>query len=110
MSKIIKGNSASGGKVQGRVRILQSAKDNHLLKEGEILVTIMTSLDFMSAIRKCSAIITNLGGLTCHAAIISRELGIPCIVGTKIATEVLKNGDLVEVDANADQGTIRILS
>ncbi|EKE10608.1 MAG: hypothetical protein ACD_15C00227G0001, partial [uncultured bacterium] len=62
---------------------------------------------FMSAIKKASAIITNEGGMTCHAAIISREFKIPCIVGTKIATQVLHDGDLVEVDA--DNGTVKII-
>lgn len=76
------------------------------LKRGEILVCGMTTPDYIPAMRKASAIITDEGGVTCHAAIISRELGIPCIVGTKIATQVLKDGDLVEVDANA--GIVRI--
>lgn len=105
--KIIKGTTASLGKVQGRVRILFKAGNSEKLKVGEVLVTFMTSPDFMPAIRKCCAIVTNLGGVTCHAAIISRELKIPCIVGTKIATKVLKDGDLVEVDAN--QGIIKVL-
>lgn len=98
--KVIKGTTASLGKVKGKVRILLKAGDCDQLKNGEILVTFMTSPDFMPAIRKCSAIVTNLGGVTSHAAIISRELKIPCIVGTKIATQVLKTGDLVEVNAN----------
>lgn len=106
--QIIKGNCASKGKVQGKVRILLSASENDKLQKGEILVTFMTSPDFMSAIRKCGAIVTNLGGVTSHAAIISRELGIPCIVGTKNATEVLKTGQIVEVDA--DKGEVKILS
>lgn len=103
--QIVKGNCASKGKTKGKVRILLSAKDNDKLQKGEILVTFMTSPDFMSAIRKCSAIVTNLGGVTSHAAIISRELGIPCIVGTKNATELLKTGDYVEV--YADDGIIQ---
>ena len=70
------------------------------MKDGEILVAPMTSPDYIVAMRKASAIVTDVGGLMSHAAIISRELGIPCIVGTKIATQVLKDGDLVEVDAN----------
>lgn len=98
--QIIKGNCASKGKVTGKVRILLNASENYKLEKGEVLVTFMTSPDFMSAVRRCSAIVTNLGGITSHAAIISRELGIPCIVGTKNATKVLKTGDRVEVDAN----------
>lgn len=106
-SQIIKGNCASRGKVTGKVRILLNASENDKLENGEVLVTFMTSPDFMSAVRRCSAIITNLGGITSHAAIISRELGIPCIVGTKNATEALKTGDMVEVDA--DKGEVKIL-
>jgi len=68
----------------------------------------MTSPDFMPVIKKCSAIVTNLGGITSHAAIISREFGIPCIVGTKNATEILNTGDMVEVDA--DKGIVRIIN
>lgn len=107
-TKIIHGSVASPGKTTGRVRVLYTSKDCYKLKQGEVLVTFMTSPDFMEAIRKASAIVTNLGGVTSHAAIISRELTIPCIVGTKIATQVLKTGDLVEVDAN--EGEIKILS
>lgn len=103
----IKGTVASQGKVKGKVRILFKAGESGELENGEVLVTFMTSPDFMPAIRKCSAIVTNLGGVTSHAAIISRELKIPCIVGTKIATQVLKTGDIVEIDAN--KGIVTIL-
>jgi len=67
----------------------------------------MTVPDFLPAMKKAKAIVTDEGGLTCHAAIVSRELSIPCIIGTRIATKVLKDGDLVEVDSN--EGKIRIL-
>lgn len=107
-SKTIVGKTASPGKVRGKVRILLSSKDCSKFKGEEVLVTFMTSPDFLPAMRKAKAIITNLGGVTSHAAIISRELGIPCIVGTKFATQVLKTGDLVEVDANA--GVVKILN
>jgi pyruvate,water dikinase len=60
----------------------------------------MTRPDYVPAMKKAAAIVTNEGGITCHAAIVSRELGIPCIIGTKIATEVFKDGDVVEVNAN----------
>lgn len=106
-SQVVKGNCASKGRVTGKVRVLLNASENDKLEKGEVLVTFMTSPDFMSAIRKSSAIVTNLGGITSHAAIISRELGIPCIVGTKNATEILKTGDMVDVDA--DKGEIKIL-
>lgn len=74
---------------------------------GRILVTTMTRPDFVPIMRKAKAIITDEGGITCHAAIISRELDIPCVIGTKIATKVLKDGDFVEVDAN--KGIVRII-
>lgn len=67
----------------------------------------MTSPDYILAMRLASGIITDVGGLMSHAAIVSRELGIPCIVGTKIATKVLKDGDEVEVDA--DNGVVKII-
>src|SRR3989338_6082428 len=93
----IKGLVVSRGKtVKARVKILTSAKEADNIKKGEILVAAMTSPDYIIAIKRASAIITDEGGMTCHAAIVSRELGIPCIVGTKIATKVLKDGDLVE--------------
>jgi phosphoenolpyruvate synthase/pyruvate phosphate dikinase len=98
-----KGND---GKIQGRVRIITDPRNNEF-KNGEILVTSMTRVEFVPLMRKAKAVITDEGGLACHAAIISRELGIPCIIGTKIATKILKNGDLVEVDA--DKGIVKIL-
>jgi pyruvate,water dikinase len=67
----------------------------------------MTTPEFVPLIKLAKAIITNVGGITCHAAIVSREMNKPCIIGTKIATKVLKDGDLVEVDAN--RGVIKIL-
>ena len=105
--KEIKGVVVSKGSVTGRVKILSGARHFDYFREGEILVTAMTSPDFIVALRKASAIVTDEGGITCHAAIVSRELKIPCIVGTKIATRVLSDGDLVEV--NADKGIIKIL-
>jgi phosphohistidine swiveling domain-containing protein len=102
-----KGMVASRGKAVGKVRILSGARHFDSMKEGEILVSSMTSPEFIIAMRKTAAIITDEGGITCHAAIVSRELSIPCIVGTSIATRTLNNGDLVEVDAN--KGIVKIL-
>ncbi len=99
--------ASTGRKIRGRVRICLSSKDAGQLLAGEILVAPATSADFVPAMRKARAIITEFGGLTSHAAIVSRELGIPCIVGTKVATQVLKDGDLVEVDA--ERGIVRRL-
>jgi phosphoenolpyruvate synthase/pyruvate phosphate dikinase len=104
--KEIKGQSAYGGVAIGNVRVLKSSQVNDFI-EGDIIVTGMTTPDFAPLMKKAGAIITNEGGVTCHAAIVSRELKKPCIIGTKIATQVLKDGDLVEVDA--DNGVVRML-
>lgn len=106
--KILKGNIAYSGVVKGKVKIIKSIKEIGKLKKGEILVASMTTPDMIIVIRHASAIITDEGGITCHAAIVSRELKKPCIVGTKIATKVLKDGDLVEVDA--DKGVVEIIN
>lgn len=103
----IKGMVVSRGTARGKVRILLTPKDIDKLEEGEVLVAPMTSPDYTIAMRKASAIITDEGGMTCHAAIVSRELGKPCIVATRIATKALKDGDLVEVDA--ENGIIKKL-
>ncbi len=105
--KVIKGLTASGGVVSGKIKVVLNPRSNVKMSQGEILVTAMTRPDFMPLVNKSAAIITDEGGLACHAAIISRELKIPCIVGTKTATRVLRNGDLVEVDAN--KGIVRLI-
>ncbi|MEY2664432.1 MAG: hypothetical protein RIT04_240, partial [Candidatus Parcubacteria bacterium] len=76
-------------------------------EDGSVLVTSMTRPEFVPLMKKAIAIVTDEGGITCHAAIVSRELKKPCIIGTKVATQVLKDGDMVEVDANS--GIVRIL-
>ena len=100
---------ACPGKVKGRVLIIKNQNDYSIqkVKKDFILTTPMTTPDIIFLMKKSKAIITDEGGLTSHAAIVSRELNIPCIIGTKIATKVLKDGDLVEVDA--DKGIIRII-
>lgn len=105
---IISGIVASRGIAKGNVVIVKGIKDIDKVKKGNILVASTTRPDLMVALRRCAAIVTDIGGITSHAAIISRELKIPCIVGTKIATKVLKDGDLVEVDAN--NGVAKILN
>lgn len=95
-----RGLSASTGIVRGRVKIVKSVTEIYKVNKGDILVAVMTRPDYLMAMKKAAAIVTNEGGITSHAAIVSRELGIPCIIGTRIATEVLKDGDMVEVDAN----------
>jgi phosphoenolpyruvate synthase/pyruvate phosphate dikinase len=104
---ILKGQIACTGKVKGKVRIIKRKNQINKFKKDEILVSPMTTPDFVPAMKKAKAIITDEGGITCHAAILSRELKIPCIIGTKVATEFLKNGDLVEVDAS--KGNIKII-
>lgn len=95
----IKGMVACPGKIVGEVKRIITKKDFSKMDKGDILVTQMTRPEFMPVVSKAKAIITDEGGLTCHAAIISRELKIPCIIGTQVATSVLKSGDKVEVDA-----------
>lgn len=87
----------------GRVRILHSPKEGSQLVDGEILVAQMTSPDWVPTMRRAAALVTDAGGSTCHAAIVSRELGIPAIVGTRTATESLRDGDLVTVEASTGQ-------
>ena len=110
IKKEITGQPAYPGKVKGRVKIINLNtlyQDLNKFKRGEIMVTESTKPDYVTAMKRAKAIITDEGGITCHAAIVSREFKIPCIVGTKIATKVLKDGDLVEVDAN--KGVVKIL-
>jgi phosphohistidine swiveling domain-containing protein len=102
------GVCGSSGKVVGRVRIVQFVEQQTKeFQDKEILVAGMTRPEYVPLMKKAVAIITDEGGITCHAAIISRELKIPCIIGTKIATQVLHDGDLVEVDA--DNGVVKII-
>jgi len=105
--KEINGKIAYPGKVKGKVVVHQSWTDTTKLNKGEILVTGMTNPQMIPFIKKALAIVTDEGGITCHAAIISREMKKPCITGTRNATQVLKNGDLVEVDAN--KGIVKII-
>ncbi|MDP3397430.1 MAG: phosphoenolpyruvate synthase [Methanoregula sp.] len=95
---ILKGQGAAPGIASGKVVVIRDVKDTGSVREGDILVTKMTNPDMVPAMRKVAAIITDEGGLTCHAAIVSRELGTPAIVGTKTATKVLTNGQLITVD------------
>ena len=98
---ILEGQPASPGVVTGIVNILKSAKEINKIKRGDILITDMTTPDFVPAMKRAVAIVTNKGGQTSHAAIVSRELGVPCIVGTKTATTTLKQGRVITVDGAA---------
>lgn len=106
--KDIRGLTASMGRAIGTVKVLKSATEINKVKPGDILVAVMTRPDYVPAMKRAAAIVTNEGGITSHAAIVSRELGIPCLIGTKIATEVFKDGDKVEVNAN--HGWVRKVS
>ncbi|NQU98809.1 hypothetical protein HQ533_05040 [Candidatus Woesearchaeota archaeon] len=103
--KEIKGIPACEGKAKGIVKIFSVPENMDKMNEGDVLVSPMTTPDFIPMMKKASAIVTDVGGLLSHPAIVSREMNIPCIVGTKIATKILKDGDLVEVDAN--KGVVR---
>ena len=98
--EVIKGNIASPGKVQGVAKICRGLAELEKFKKGEILIACMTQPEFVPAMKQALAVVTDEGGLTCHAAIISRELGVPCVIGTKDATTFFKDGDIIEVDAN----------
>lgn len=101
----LKGSCAFPGKVKGIVKIVNLPSDMEKVNDGDILVSHQTNPDLLSAMKKAVAFVTDIGGITCHAAIVSREMKKPCVVGTKIASKVFKDGDLVEVDAN--EATIR---
>ncbi len=106
--KELKGKIAYKGFATGVVKILKTDADNVKVQKGDVVVAPMTIPSFMPALEKAVAFVTDEGGITCHAAIMAREMHKPCIIGTKIATKVLKDGDLVEVDANS--GVVRILN
>lgn len=99
------GSIANLGKVIGPVKVVMNTDEFSKVQQGDILVTSMTRPEFMPVLKKVAGIITDEGGITCHAAIVSRELGVPCILGTKVATRIFKDGDLVELNAN--HGVVR---
>jgi len=106
-TKELKGMGASIGTAEGPARVITSVEEIKTVQEGEVLVVPSTSIDFVVAMKKAVAIVTEVGGLTSHAAIVSRELGIPCIVNTKIATKVLKTG--MKLRVVGDKGIVEIL-
>ena len=99
-SKSLHGSIANTGTAIGRVVICKNISHITKVQMGDILVSSMTRPEFMPAIKKAGAIVTDEGGITCHAAIVARELGKPCVIGTKVATKALKEGMVVEVRAN----------
>jgi phosphohistidine swiveling domain-containing protein len=104
----LSGTCACVGKAKGRVRIINLPEEMGKMNEGDIMVSHTTFPSLVPAMKKASAIVTDDGGITCHAAIVAREMKKPCIVGAKAATQVLKDGYLVEVDA--EKGTVKTLS
>ncbi|MEI8104460.1 MAG: phosphoenolpyruvate synthase [Actinomycetes bacterium] len=96
---LVRGLGAAPGRAGGKVAMLGTIADAAKFQDGDVLVTRMTAPDWVPLMRRACAIATDSGGMTCHAAIVSRELGIPCVVGTQQATTVLHDGDLVTVDA-----------
>lgn len=97
--KEIKGQIAQPGKVRGKIKLVFGPQHNKKVRRGDVLVSAATSPQLLPAMKIAAAFITDVGGITSHAAIVARELGKPCIVGTKIASQILKDGDLVDVDA-----------
>jgi phosphohistidine swiveling domain-containing protein len=94
--------------ISGPVKILRRRAQVGEVKPGDILVSPMTTPDFLPAMEQAAAFVTDEGGITCHAAIVAREMKKPCVIGTKVATQVFKDGDMVEVDA--EKGVVRILT
>lgn len=103
----LKGQIAQKGFAKGRVKVIDSFESISKVGNGDILVATMTSPRYLPAMKKAAAFVTDEGGITCHAAIIAREMRKPCIIGTKVGTEMLKDGDMVEVDAN--RGIVRLV-
>ena len=100
MEPILKGVSANAGIAEGVVRVVSGARDAEKFKEGDVLVAKVTEPSMVSMMNQASAIVTDLGGITSHAAIVARELGVPCVVNTKSATQTLKDGMRVRVDGS----------
>jgi phosphohistidine swiveling domain-containing protein len=104
----LKGKTAQQGKIRGPVCIVKTRADMEKFRDGGVIVSEMTDPSFLPIMKKASAFVTDEGGFLCHAAIVARELGVPCVIGTRFATQVFKDGDMVEVDA--DKGLVKILN
>jgi phosphoenolpyruvate synthase/pyruvate phosphate dikinase len=100
----LKGQIAMKGTAVGLVRVVMKKENIKSVKKGEILITAMTTPDYLPAMHQAAAFVTDEGGITCHAAIVARELKKPCVIGTKFATQIFKTGDKVFVDA--DKGIV----
>jgi pyruvate,water dikinase len=100
---LLKGKGASAGKAAGKVKIILKSSQFDKMRKGDILVTEMTNPFFVPLMSKASGIITDVGGLICHAAIVSREMGIPCIVGAEKATKTLKDKMKIRMDGKTGE-------
>ncbi len=110
LGKKINGQVANRGIVIGKACIVRSKHDNHKIKQGDIVISPMTTPDMNLALKKAAAIVTDEGGMLCHAAQYSREVAIPSIVGTEHATQIIEDGDMIEVNANdSNEGFVSIL-
>jgi pyruvate,water dikinase len=105
--KSVQGNVAQEGTASGRARILEDSEELDRIQEGEIIVSPMTKPEMTPALERAAGIVTDEGGMLCHAAIVSRELGTPCVVGTGKATEVFEEGEKIEIMSN---GNVQIQS
>jgi len=108
---LLRGLGGAPGSASGAARVLESVAEATRLNDGDVLVTHMTAPDWLPLLRRAAAVVTDSGGMTCHAAIVSRELGIPCVVGTGEATTRLRDGELVTVDATRGvvlEGTVQL--
>ncbi|MDR2580071.1 MAG: hypothetical protein LBC85_03650 [Fibromonadaceae bacterium] len=106
----IVGTVAKMGRVKGTAKVIKSAQELGKINEGDIIVTPMTTIDMAIVLQKCSGIITEYGGIACHAAQLSREFNVPCIIGTETATKILKDGDVVEIIAEEMQGIVNLIN
>lgn len=95
---LVRGLPAAPGAASGRIRVLRTPQEGNRLQDNEILVAPMTNPDWLQAIRRAAALVTETGGMTCHAAIVARELRVPCVVGARDATTILRDGQMVTVD------------
>ena len=93
------------GVVRGVAKVLRNVKEIQAFKQGEILIANQTTPEYVPAMKKAAAFVTDQGGITCHAAIVAREMKKPCVIGAKSATRIFKDGDYIEVDAN--KGIVR---
>jgi phosphohistidine swiveling domain-containing protein len=107
--KEFSGLTAMTGRVSGNVKLVISSRDLKKFKKGDIMVTNEVTTELTSALKKAAAIVADGGGIISHTAIVAREFKIPCVVGAKIATKVLKDGDAVEIDASGSKGLVKII-